>query len=336
MVGATATLRSGVLCMLGAQAGLIVSDSAIRWMTSSSAVPLPISEAMVFRGLVAIPGLLLIGLLIPAAGGLRIRDPGLFVLRGALMATTNLGFFLGLGLLPYAQSLGLFFVAPLLITLFSTLWLRERAGFREWGAVLLGGAGVVVMLRPFGEDWQWTGVFPLAAAAGYALMQTLTRRTRSASGPAEMALSAHLGIFVASVAFGAIAGGGGFVTEDAGELGRLLLGAWVWPAWEHLVLSLLCGTSVALAASLLFQGYRLAPAAVISPLEYIHLPLAALSGYLIWAEVPDQSTLLGIGLIVVGGIVILIRPGRVPRGTNWNEIGSQWRGGRDSNPRPPA
>ena len=310
MVGSNATLRSGILCMFGAQAGLIVSDSAVRWMTSSSVVPLPISEAMLLRGLVTVPGLLLIGLLIPAAGGLRIRSPGLFVLRGALMATTTLGFFLGLGLLPYAHSLGLFFVAPLLITLFSTLWLRERAGAREWGAVLLGGTGVVVMLGPFGEKWHWASVFPLAAAAGYALMQTLTRRTRSAAGPAEMALSAHLGIFVSSMAFGIIAGGGGFTSEEAGEIGRLLLGAWVWPNWEHLFLSALCGTSAAFAASLLFQSYRLAPGAVVSPLEYIHLPLAALSGYLIWAEVPELSTLTGAGLIVVGGLLILARPNR--------------------------
>ena len=307
------SLRAGISCMCGAQMGLIVSDSAIRWLTSSSEVPLPISEAMILRGAVAIPGLLLIGLLVPAAGGFRIHRPGVFLLRGALMAGANIAFFLGLGLLPYAHSLGIFFVSPLLITLMSSLWLRERAGLWEWGAILTGAAGVVVMLRPFDGTWNWAGVFPLAAAAAYALTQTLTRSTRTTAGPTEMALSAHLGVFVSSMAFGLVAGGGQFHAADGGEIGRLLFGAWVLPETEHLLLALLCGSAVALGGSLLFQSYRLSPAATIAPFEYLHLPLAALSGYLIWQEVPEPSTFVGIGLIVAGGIAILYRSRRSKR-----------------------
>ena len=307
MVASARGLRIGVLCMCGAQVGLIISDSAVRWLTSSSAIPVPISEAMIFRGVVALPGLLLIGLLVPAAGGLRIRNPWLFVLRGGLMAGTNLAFFLGLSLLPYAHSMGLFFVSPLLITLMTSLWLRERAGPWEWGAILMGAAGVVVMLRPFGDTWNWAGLFPLAAASGYAFLQTMTRRTRLTAGPAEMALSAHLGIVVVSIGFGIVAGSGGFVAEEDGEVARLLLGAWVWPEQEHFLLALACGLAVAFAASLLFQSYRVAPGAVVAPLEYMHLPLAALSGLIVWGEIPEAQTLAGIGLIVAAGIMILYR-----------------------------
>lgn len=307
MDGPAGGLRVGVLCMCGAQSGLIISDSAVRWLTSSSAIPVPISEAMIFRGVVALPCLLLIGLLVPAAGGLQIRHPGLFMLRGGLMAGTNLAFFLGLSLLPYAHSLGIFFVSPILITLMSSFWLRERAGPWEWGAILLGAAGVVVMLRPFGDTWNWAGLFPLAAATGYAFMQTMTRRTRLTAGPTEMALSAHLGIVVVSIGFGILAGGGSFIAEDDGDVARLLLGAWVWPEQEHIFLALACGSAVALAASLLFQSYRVAPGAAVAPLEYMHLPLAALSGFVVWGEIPEARTLAGIALIVAAGVMILYR-----------------------------
>lgn len=307
MPDAVAQMRAGVLCMFGAHAGLIVSDSAIRWMTSSARVPVPLSEAMFFRGLVAIPGLLLIGLLVAASGGIRIRSPGAFVLRGSIMAGTNMAFFLGLGLLPYAHSLGLFFISPVLITVMSAFWLREPTGIREWGAVLIGAAGVAIMLDPFAEAWNWAGVFPLAAAAGYGSLQIMTRRTRLSAGPTEMALSAHLGILVTSAVLGALLGGGELAPRVGGEFGRLLLGAWVQPNWEHLWLALICGSAIALGGSLLFQSYRLSPGSTIAPLEYVHLPLAALSGYLIWHEVPDLQTLAGIALVVAGGLAVTYR-----------------------------
>ncbi len=299
--------------MLGAHVGLVVSDSAIRWMTATSAVPLPLGEATFLRGVVALPGLVLVGVLLPSSGGIRIRNPVQFALRGAIMALTSVFLFLGLGLLPYAHAIGLFFVSPVLITLASVLWLRERAGRREWGALVAGASGVAVMLDPFGEAWTWAGLFPLLAAACYGCLQIMTRRTRAVAGPTEMALSGHLGIFVVSAVFGLAAGGGGLAPAIGGELGSLLLGTWILPEREHVMLALLCGAAVAVGGSLLFQAYRLAPGSTVAPLEYVQLPLAALAGFVVWGEIPGIRTLLGIGLIVAGGLTVVYGSGTAER-----------------------
>jgi drug/metabolite transporter (DMT)-like permease len=90
---------------------------------------------------------------------LRVRWP-LHLLRGALGIGMLSLFAFALRTLPLAEAYSIFFIAPLLITLLSGPMLGERVGAARWGAIIVGLAGVVVVLRPTG-----TGMFTLAGGA---------------------------------------------------------------------------------------------------------------------------------------------------------------------------
>ena len=68
---------------------------------------------------------------------------------------------------------------------------------------------------------------------------------------------------------------------------------------------MLLAAALASAAQLCFiQGFRIGEASALAPLEYAKLPIAALYGIALFAEVPDRYTLLGAALIVIGTLYI--------------------------------
>ena len=97
-----------------------------------------------------------------------------------LIASTTISVF-GYWLMPVTEAATLGFSGPILLSALGGLMLREKVGLRRWLAVLLGFAGMVLVVRPSGDVLRWEAVFPVAAALAYALYQVLTRRLRGAA-----------------------------------------------------------------------------------------------------------------------------------------------------------
>ena len=152
---------TGILCVLGAVTAFTTQDMAIKWMSGDY----PLHQIVLTRAIVAL--LLTLAVFMPLEGGLgnlRTRRLPLHLLRGLAVVFANMAFFTGLASLPLGEATAIFFVAPLFITLLSVVLLHEQVGPRRWLAVLVGLGGVVVMVRPGGETFQWAALFPLGAA----------------------------------------------------------------------------------------------------------------------------------------------------------------------------
>ena len=288
--------------MCGGMVLITITDTLIRHFAAS--YPLP--ELMFMRGMASLPALAAAAAFLAGTGGLRLRWRLHYVVRGALMSGTHLCFFVALVSLPYSTAIGIFFICPVLLTLMCALLLRERVGPWRWGAVLAGLLGVALMARPETGSWNWLKLLPLCAAAMYAGVQVLNRATRHVSDAVTMAVSAHAGIFVTSICMGLLLGDGRFLADPT-SVSRLLLGAWIVPANGDIAAMAACGIVSAVAAILMFQSYRLAEGSLVAPFEYIALPLAALSGYLFWSEIPDQQSVAGIALIAGAGLLVSFR-----------------------------
>ena len=116
--------------------------------------------------------------IVPLSGGVKVlytNRLGLHLLRGLCVVFANITFFLGLAALPLAEGVAIFFISPLLITIFSVIFLKEIVGPRRWAAVTIGLIGVLVILRPGSETFQTASLLPLSAAFGYATLHMLTR-----------------------------------------------------------------------------------------------------------------------------------------------------------------
>jgi S-adenosylmethionine uptake transporter len=245
-------------------------------------------------------------------GLLRTNQIGLHLLRGLCIVASNMAFFAAIAVVPLADATALFFVAPLFITLLSIPVLGEKVGARRLGAVAFGFLGVLIMMRPGGEDagdapdWK-IALLPVVAAFGYACMQVLTRRLGVASKASAMAVYLQSNFIVVSLLFWIVAGDGRFADGLENESALVLLRPWMWPSNEDWPAFFLLGVLSSVVGYALAQAYRLADAATIAPFEYTSLPLAIFWGWLVFGQFPSGWVFAGIAMIAASGVYVFIR-----------------------------
>lgn len=218
---------------------------------------------------------------------LAVRRPWYQVLRAGLLVADQVVFILGLSYLALADAQVLVSASPLLVAALSVPLLGERVGPRRWIAIFVGFLGVIFVLHPDGDLFRPAALFPLTAAALFALYQIMTRVvSRSDSQESTFLYTALVG----AVAFG-LAAPFGWVPPDAD--GWLLLAA---------VAVVGCTAHI-----LLIKALALAPVALLQPFFYMTLVWAVVVGYLMFATVPAPVTLAGAATIVAAGLYTLHR-----------------------------
>lgn len=298
----------GILCLLGALAFLTVSDSVIKWLSPV----LPLHEITLIRALIALAVVLVI---VQFEGGLhtlKTRRPWLHLLRGSMLVIANVFFFLGLASMPFAETVALFFTAPLFICILSQPVLGEKVGLTRWLAIFIGLAGVIVMLRPGSEVFRLISLFPILAALCYAAMTMMTRKLGIREKAGAMTFYIQLAFILISVPIGLLIGDGALNQNDNQAL-DFLLRAWSWPDLAQAQLLLLCGIMVSFGGYLLSQAYRIGEASVVAPFEYSSLPYALLVGFYLWGDWPDGISFIGSGLIIFGGLFVIYLENRAQR-----------------------
>ena len=266
----------------------------------------PLHQAMTIRSLVAAP--LLIAMVAADTGLQSIFSPRapLLAIRGLINLVSHTSFYLGLAAIPLADCVALYFTAPLFITLLSAVALHERVGMRRWVAVAVGFVGVIVMLRPGGDLFEWAALLPVCAGMTYGTAQVLARRIGTAESPAVMAACSNFVFLIGALVMAAFFGSGALVEEGHASLAFLSRG-WTMPTSADLLLMMSCGVIAAVALTLLSEAYRSAPANIVAPFEYSALAWSVLYGWLVWGELPDAVGWLGIAIIIGAGLYVLYR-----------------------------
>lgn len=301
--------RRAALCAVGAVCCFSYNDVSVKWLSGDYAL----HQVILIRSVIGMT--LLLAVIAPLTVGRQIartRRLGLHLMRGACVVTANMLFFLGLAALPLAEAVAIFFIAPLLITVFSVVFLGEHVGPRRWGAVAAGMLGVLVVMRPGAETFQAAALLPVGAAVAYAGIHILGRRLGPTESAATMAFYIQATFIVVTLVIGLAVGDGRFGDQDHPSL-AFLLRAWGWPASADWPVLIGLGVSVAMAGYLISQAYRLAEAAFVAPFEYIAMPMAVLWGMVFFDETPDAATLAGVMLILVAGLYVAAREGRAAR-----------------------
>ena len=303
MLTARTTQLVGIACVVGAVTIFSLQDLTFKWMSDRY----PLHQIVFIRGIVAIT--VVLALLVPLEGGyrsLRSKRIPLQLLRGLALVVGNMTFFAGLASLQLAEGVAIFFTAPLIITLLSIPFLGEQVGRWRLLAVLCGLAGAIIVMRPGSEAFQTAAILPLIAACAYSSMTIMTRKLGTDDPASVMAFYLQVMFIASSLAIYLVAGDGRFSGSDNKSL-EFLLRAWVWPDASDLVLIVVIGVLNAFGGYLISQGYRMSEASAAAPFEYVAIPLAVVWGYVVWSDLPDTFSWLGIIMIISAGLFVAWR-----------------------------
>jgi len=289
----------GILCVLAAGATFSTSDMMIKTLSGTY----PLHQIVFIRAIVAL--MVILGLFMPLEGGyrnLRTARWKLHVFRGGCVVVANMSFFVGVAALPLAEATAIFFIAPLFITALSVPFLGEKVGIRRWLSVMVGLVGVVIVIRPGSEVFQYAALAPVLAAFAYAFMQITARKLGGTERASTMGFYVQVTFVLVCATSGLTLGDGRFAEAVDSPTLLFLLRAWTVPSQFDGGVMLAVGVLSAFGSYLISQGYRLAEATTAAPFEYIVLPMAIMWGVIVFDDWPDAIALLGILLIVASGL----------------------------------
>lgn len=271
----------GALLIIAAELMFASMGATIRLISSE------LNNAMVVfaRNLV---GLMLVGALISRTGicGLVTANPHLHLIRGLAGLGAMYCFYYAIAHMPLADAMLLKLSAPLFIPLVALAWLGERFTWHVVAALLLGLAGVSVILAPDFEQMAPVAMVALLGGALAALAKVTVRRL-SATEPASRTV---------------------FYFAAIGSLASLLPLIWLWqtPTWPQLKWLLLLGGLATAGQMLLTRGMGCAPAARLGPFTFFSVVFGALLGWVFWDEMLGWPMVIGT-LLVLGSAVVVGR-----------------------------
>ena len=280
-----------------------INDVGIKFLSDAYAL----HQVVFIRALIGLTAFTCV--IMPLAGGprlLRTRRPLVHMIRGLCVVSANMCLFLGLAALPIADATAIFFVSPLVITVFSVIFLKEIVGPRRWASIAVGFIGVLVIVKPGTSAFQLASLLPIVAAFLYATLHMLTRKIGGTESAPTMAFYIQLTFLIASTMIGLGLGDGRFAGSGHPSL-EFLFRAWVWPPVADYPILILLGISGMLGGLFISQAYRLSEAAFAAPFEYVAMPMAIVWGVTVFGTWPDATAWIGIALIVGSGLYLVWR-----------------------------
>ncbi len=223
-------------------------------------------------------------------GNLLPRHPWWTAIRTVAAVITGLSAFYAFSVLPLAQVYAILFAAPLLITVLAVPILGEKVRLRRGLAVLVGLAGVIIVLRPAQVELELGHIAALTAAVGGALSSIIVRKI----GADERGVVLILYPMMANFLFMACLLP--FVYQPMPLVDFAAVGV--------MALLALVGTF------LVIMAYRSGEAVIIAPMQYSQILWATAFGFLLFGETVDLATAIGAGVIIASGLYIVLREGR--------------------------
>ena len=230
----------------------------------------------------------------PGFGSLRTRRVWAHVGRMTLGLVTMALNFMAMILLPLAEATAIGFTVPIFSTVLAAVLLGEPTGRWRWGAVAAGFAGVLLIVQPGSGEVPLGGASLALVAALLTAAVTIVIRRLGATEKASTTVF-------------------WFAASSLLPLGLLML--WFGQAHDPASWAILAGLALAggLAQLTLTGALRLAPVALVMPMDYTSLLWATLLGAWLFAELPTPWTWVGAPIIIGSGIVIVWREHRLAR-----------------------
>lgn len=226
-----------------------------------------------------------------AAAALKSPHHGKLFWRAFLMNGASTAMFFAVALMPLAEATALSFTVPLFCIVLAVIFLHERVGPRRLIGLVVGMAGVIVILRPGAAVFEPAAGLPLLSALCFGGVLILGRVLAALESPEKIA--AFIGLYSIPISL------------------VPALFFWRWPSGTTWLWLLALGAAAALNVYAISRGLRIGEASQTAPWDFVRLPFAALVGYLWFAQTPSLWTWVGAVVIFSSVLFVTWREARV-------------------------
>ena len=218
---------------------------------------------------------------------------GLVILRSVLHLVAIAFLFLSLRYLPLADAIAIAYVLPFLIL--AVGWFTgDRTSPLTLGLCLLGFVGTLMVVQPSFADVGWPALLPIIVAVLFTGFMFITRKISKHIEPID--LQAANGV-CAMVILLPIA-----LVGKSLEIPMLMM---VPVSNVELLYLIGLGVLGTLAHLMMTWALRFASAPTVAPVQYLEIPFAALYGWLIFKDLPNGLSAIGVVVTIAAGLLVL-------------------------------
>jgi drug/metabolite transporter (DMT)-like permease len=278
----TGNLRA-IAAILGAVGSFALMDALMKHLSGHYSP----AQVTCMRALASLPIVLAPVLYTREWHVLRPKNWRLHLIRGVLGVLMLVTFVYALQRLSLADTYSIYMAAPLLVAALSVPLFGDRVPARRWLAILVGFAGVLIVLRPSGQGLTTMGGLIAATSALCYALNVLTIRVLGRTDSSRAMVVWYLGL---------LALGGGL---------------WALPDWQpiardHWGTIALIGVTGASGQFLFTEAFRRAPPSVVIPFEYTAILWAIGLDFAIWQTLPTAAVLTGGAFVIASGLYVAL------------------------------
>jgi len=274
---------------------LSIMDAFIKGMTDAFSL----WQICAARAIFSVP---ILAIIVATNGGARLRQ----ILRPWVLARTLLivgawiAYYAAIPLMNLSVAATALYTTPLFIAGFACIVAGEPVGWRRWSGIVIGFAGVIVILRPGGDAFSLWALLPVLAALLYAVAAVITRYRCPGESAFVLGLSLNAGLLVAG-----IIGSAGVVLLAPESAEGFMFRRWHSMDLNDWAIMAAFGIAMVAITACTAKAYQSGPSAIVGTFDYSYLAFVSLWGVLFFAERFDAPIAIGILLIVAAGLMVL-------------------------------
>lgn len=275
----------GIILMVLSMAAFAMADTLIK-LVSGSVAPAQIMFLMMAGGAFMF-------CLIAKLQGARLIDRRIFspvfLVRYLAEVVAMVGMVMALTLVPLSTVGAIIQATPLLVALGAVVFLGEKVSWRRWSTIVLGFAGVLLIVQPGAAGFDAVSLWAVLSMIGLSVRDLTTRMTPPDMASASLAAYSAIAALPFAMAW-IVLDGDTFLPPEAD--------------WMFLISIILLGS---LGYLLLTASIRSTSLSVVAPFRYARLLFMVILGIVVFGERPDVPMLAGTALIVFSGLYMMWR-----------------------------
>ena len=211
------------------------------------------------------------------------------ILRSFLSILESACFVLAFRYLSLADAHSIGGLTPIIVVIFSLIFLKEKITPKIWLAIFMGFIGVLVIMRPGLSIFDPKSLIPLSAALFLGLYQVVTRKASEYDqNETSLFYTAITGILI---------------------MGSISFFYWIPINLSFILLFMGVGVFYSLGLYLQIIALSKARASIVQPFHYTLIFWAIIFGFIFYNDVPDLFTITGATIIASSGIYIFLKKG---------------------------